>query len=42
MSIQGTVTKHWIGLSYTCSEDCNLNHNFDDTELKASKPHIQQ
>ena len=34
MITSGTVPKHWIGFSYICSEDYELDQNFEDTELK--------
>ena len=33
ISTPRTVPKHWLVFSYICSEDYELNHNFDETEL---------
>ena len=36
------VPKHWLGFSYIRLEDYKLDHNFDETELKKIRPHIQR
>ena len=37
LSTPGPAPKHWMRFSYILSEDYELYHNFDDTELK-NKP----
>ena len=42
MSTPGPVPIHWLGFSYICSGDYELNHKFDKPELKKIRPHIQR
>ena len=42
MSTSGPVPKHWLGIRYKVSEDYELDLNYDETELKKIRPHIQQ
>ena len=41
MSTLGPVPKHWLGFNYICSEDYELEINFDTTKMKKIRPHIQ-
>ena len=42
MSNPGPVPKHWLGFSYIRPEAYELDLNFDETELKKTRPHIQR
>ena len=43
MATTEPVPKHWLVFSYIRSEYYELDHNFDDTELKIIiRPHIQR
>ena len=39
ISTPGPVPKYWLGFSYICSEDYELDQNFDDIKLKKQSDH---
>ena len=42
MSTKGQAPKYWLVSSYIRSEDYDLDHNFDDTEIKNQSENLSK
>ena len=42
MSTKGPAPKYWLVSSYIRSEDYDLDHNFDDTEIKNQSENLSK